>query len=94
MAHTGFAIFFMLLLMVALAALIRVALQNFQRIKQALDGIQTIEEPACDCRVRVCPTAEVPRIAARLNVRFPEGLAPVRHVQRAWPFEPRQRVHS
>jgi hypothetical protein len=29
----------------------------------------------------------VPRIARRLRVTFPDGLAPVLRVPRAWPFE-------
>lgn len=87
MIHAGFAVFFLLSLLAALVALVRAAADNMARIKGALDGFVVVEENAPDVQLRVCRTAEVPRIARRLAVRFPESLAPVRHVPRAWPFE-------
>jgi hypothetical protein len=89
MAHAGFAVFFLLSLLATVAALVRVAAGQSHRIKQALRGIASVEEDPSEVRIRVRPTAEVPRIAERLNVRFPDGLAPVLRVRRAWPFEAR-----
>ena len=87
MAHPGFSVFFLLSLLTAAIALVRAAWHNLARIRAALAGTPVLEDLAPEFRLKVCPTAEVPRIAKRLRVRFPEGLAPVRHVPRAWPFE-------
>jgi hypothetical protein len=87
MMHAGFAAFFLLSLLVTVVALARAAAQNLGRIRRALDGSVTVEESASEFRLKVCRTAEVPRIAARLGVKFPDGLTPVLHVPRAWPFE-------
>jgi hypothetical protein len=87
MVHAGFSVFFLLSLLIAVVALARAAVQNLPRIRRALDGFVPEEEAAAEFRFNECATADVPRIAARLRVRFPEGLAPVRHVPRAWPFE-------
>jgi hypothetical protein len=87
MAHTGFAVFFLLALLVAAVALVRTGVQNLTRITRALHGLVVVREAADEVRLRVLPTAEVPRIAQRLAATFPDGLAPVHHVPRAWPFE-------
>ena len=87
MAHTGFSVFFLLCLLTAAIALVRAAWNNLERIKGALAGSPAAQDLAPEFRLKVCPTSEVPRIARRLRVRFPEGLAPVRRVPRAWPFE-------
>ena len=87
MAHAGFSIFFVLALLAAAIALTRAAWHNLARIRAALAGIPAAEAPAPEISLTVCPTAEVPRIARRLRVTFPEGLAPVLRVPRAWPFE-------
>ena len=87
MMHAGFAVFFLASLLVAVVALVRAAADNIGRIKCALDGFVPAQERPPEFSLKVCSTAEVPRIARRLGVRFPEGLAPVRYVPRAWPFE-------
>lgn len=87
MAHTGFSVFFLLSLLSAAVALARVAWQNLPRIRGALAGTPAVEDLAPEFRLKVCPTAEVPRIARRLRITFPDGLAPVLRVPRAWPFE-------
>ncbi len=90
MAHLGFAIFFLLSLIVAAIALVRTAVQNIERIRQALEAGWTTMEASSEVRIAVCETADVPRIARRLKTRFPDGLAPVLYVPRAAPFEPQQ----
>jgi hypothetical protein len=87
MAHTGFSVFFLLSLLAAAIALVRAAWHNFERIRAALACTPASEQLEPEFRLKVCPTSEVPRIANRLHVRFPEGLAPVFRVPRAWPFE-------
>ena len=87
MAHTGFSVFFLLSLLTAAITLVRATWYNLARIRAALAGTPAAEKLAPEFRLKVCPTAEVPRIARRLRVCFPEGLAPVRRVPRAWPFE-------
>ena len=89
MAHFGFSVFFALSLLAGAIALLRTAAQNLASIKQALDGSVTTKEASCDVQVRVFETAKLPRIAERLNVRFPTGLEPVLYVPRAAPFEAR-----
>lgn len=89
MAHTGFAVFFLMTLLVAAAALVRTGTQNLTRITCALHGLIVFREAADEVRLEVRPTAELPRIAQRLAATFPEGLAPVHCVARAWPFERR-----
>ena len=87
MAHAGFSVFFLLSLMAAAIALYRAAWGNISRIRRALEGAAEAQEDAPEFRHRSCPTAEVPRVARRLRITFPEGLAPMRRVPRAWPFE-------
>lgn len=87
MAHTGFSVFFLFSLLTAAVALGRAAWHNFDRIRTALACAPASEESKPEFRLKVCPTSEVPRIASRLRVTFPEGLAPVFRVPRAWPFE-------
>lgn len=89
MVYIGFAAFFLLSLLIGLAMLARFAAQNLPRIMRALSGSVPVREASAEFRLSVCDTAEVPRIAQRLNVRFPDGLTPVLHVPRAWPFEAR-----
>ena len=89
MAHFGFSVFFALSLLAGAIALFRAAVQNLGSIKQALDGSVVMREASLEVQVRVCETAKLPRIAERLNVRFPDGLAPVLYVPRAAPFEAR-----
>jgi hypothetical protein len=87
MAHAGFSVFFLLSLLAAAVALVRATWLDLGRIRAALAGTAAAEQLAPEFRLKVCPTAEVPRIARRLRVTFPEGLAPVLRVPRAWPFE-------
>jgi hypothetical protein len=87
MAHAGFSVFFLLSLMAAAVALYRAAWGNLPRILRALEGAPQVQARAPEFRHRSCPTADVPRVAKRLRITFPENLAPVRRVRRAWPFE-------
>jgi hypothetical protein len=87
MAHTGFSVFFLLSLLTAAAALVRAAWHNLPRIRAALAGAPAGDAPEPEFQLKVCPTADVPRIARRLRITFPDGLAPVLRVPRAWPFE-------
>ena len=89
MAHAGFSVFFVAMLFAAVAMLLRVGRREWARISAALRGEVVDADVPMECKVRVCATREVPRIAARLNVRFPDGLAPVARIRRAWPFEAR-----
>jgi hypothetical protein len=91
MAQGAFAMFFLLSLAAGLVALARLALHERPRVIRALLGIEASGEAARVTRIEVCATADVPRIADRLRRIYPSGLAPVRRVPRAWPFE-RSRV--
>jgi hypothetical protein len=87
MAQSGFAIFFMLVLLAATAAMAATLRQHWNSILSALRGAEPPARADPVFTVSVCRTAHVPRVARFLSLNYAVDLSPVTKVVRAWPFE-------
>ena len=86
MIESGFAIFFLLALIVPAVALAQLFRAQRDRIAAALRMELVPDEAPTVSAITQRPTAEVPWVAQRLLVGRSEEFAPVRYTGSSWPF--------
>ena len=86
MLQGGFAIFFMLALLMAIVSMAFSLRDNVDSILAALEGVAPPEREVPDAVMWERPTAELPHVARRLGSLVEEDLAPVADTPRIWAF--------
>jgi hypothetical protein len=86
-AQNSFAGFFLLVLCCGVALLVRMAWRGYPRIVRALFGTPPSRQAARQYRLRRLRTADLPRVARRLQLDCPGDLRPSAGPARIWAYQ-------